>query len=95
MWTGRQAVANHLIDDAGGYQRAIEVAKVEAKLPADDALIFDHYPKKQGILTLITSGKAPITIMRLAINRWMHTDLAETTRLMLSGEMRLWTGRFE
>lgn len=95
VWTGRQAVANHLIDDAGGYQRAIEVAKAEAKLPADDALIFDHYPRKQGIITLLTSGKAPITIIRLAINRWMHTDLAETTRLMLSGEMRLWTGRFE
>jgi protease-4 len=95
VWTGRQAVANHLIDDAGGYQRAIEVAKAEAKLPADDALIFDNYPKKQGIITLLTSGKAPITIMRLAVSRWMHGDGGETARLLLGGELRLWTGRFE
>jgi len=95
VWTGRQAVANHLIDDAGGYQRAIEIAKTEAKLPADDALIFDHYPRKQGIITLLTSGKAPITLARLAVSRWMHSDGAETARLMLGGELRLWTGKFE
>ena len=96
MWTGRQAVANHLIDDAGGWQRAVEIAKEEAKIPADDGVIFDDYPKKVGIITLLTSGKAPITIARLALNRWMHTDLAETKRLLMSGETRLYTGgRFE
>jgi len=95
VWTGRQAVANHLIDDAGGWQKAVEVAKAEAKLPADEAVIFDHYPKKQGILTLLTSGKAPLTIARLALNRWMHTDGAETARMLMKGEMRLWVGRFQ
>jgi protease-4 len=92
VWTGRQAVANHLIDDAGGWSRAVELAKQEAKLPADDPLIFDHYPKKVGIVTLLTSGKAPITIARLLVNRWMHTDFAETKRMLLSGESRLYTG---
>jgi len=95
VWTGRQAVANHLIDATGGWEKAVEVAKTEAKLPADDPLIFDHYPKKQGILTLLTSGNAPITMARLAMNRWMHTDAAETANLLLHGEMRLWTGRYQ
>jgi protease-4 len=92
VWTGRQAVANHLIDDAGGWQRAVEIAKQEAKLPADDPLIFDHYPKKIGIIALLSSGKAPITIARLVVSRWMHTDFAETKRLLLSGEKLLYTG---
>jgi protease-4 len=92
VWTGRQAVANHLIDDAGGWQKAVDLAKEEAKLPADDPLIFDHYPRKVGIVTLLSSGKAPITIARLMITRWMHTDFAETKRLLLSGESRLYTG---
>jgi protease-4 len=95
VWTGRQAVANHLIDATGGWEKAVEIAKTEAKLPADDPLIFDHYPKKQGILTLLTSGNAPITMARLAMNRWMHTDAAETANMLLHGEMRLWTGRYE
>jgi protease-4 len=95
VWTGRQAVANHLIDATGGWEKAVEIAKTEAKLPADDPLIFDHYPKKQGIFTLLTSGNAPITMARLAMNRWMHTDAAETANLLLHGEMRLWTGRYE
>jgi hypothetical protein len=81
-----------LIDDAGGWDKAVELAKSEAKLPADDPLIFDHYPKKQGIVTLLTSGKAPITVARLVFSRWMNTDVAETTRMMMSGETRLYTG---
>ena len=53
-------------------------------------------PEKVGILTLLTSGKAPITIARLALNRWMRTDFAETKRMLMSGETRLYTGgRFE
>jgi protease-4 len=92
VWTGRQAVANHLIDDTGGWQRAVEVAKQEAKLPADEAVVFDHYPQKVGIITLLTSGKAPLTIARLVLNRWVHTDFDETARMLLRGEMRLYTG---
>ena len=96
VWTGRQAVANHLIDDTGGWERAVALAKEEAKIPADEAVIFDHYPEKVGILTLLTSGKAPITIARLALNRWLRTDFAETKRMLMSGETRLYTGgRFE
>ena len=92
VWTGRQAVANHLIDATGGWEKAVELAKSEAKLPPEDAVIFDHYPRKVGIITLLTSGKAPITIARLMITRWMHTDFAETKRLLLSGQMSLYTG---
>ena len=95
VWTGRQALANHLIDDTGGYQRAIEVARTEAGIGADEGVVFQHYPQKRGLITLLTSGDAPITIMRLAVNRWMHADGAETMRLLRGGELRLWTGRFE
>jgi protease-4 len=96
VWTGRQAVANHLIDDTGGWERAVALAKEEAKIPADEGVIFDHYPKKVGIITLLTSGKAPITVARLMINRWMQTDFAETKRMLMSRETRLYTGgRFE
>ena len=35
VWTGTQAKANGLIDEFGGLEKAIEIAKREANLPAD------------------------------------------------------------
>jgi protease-4 len=35
VWTGTQAKANGLIDDFGGLEKAIDIAKELAKLPAD------------------------------------------------------------
>ena len=35
VWTGTQAKANGLIDEFGGLEKAIEIAKQEANLPAD------------------------------------------------------------
>ena len=95
VWTGRQAVANKLIDDTGGYQRAIELAKESAAIPADEEVIFEHYPKKVGLYTLLTSGDAPLTLTRMMVNQFVRTDLAETMRILRSRDMRLWTGHFE
>ncbi|HET6349446.1 MAG TPA: signal peptide peptidase SppA [Candidatus Krumholzibacteria bacterium] len=94
VWTGRQAVANHLIDDTGGYQRAVEVAKEAAGIPADEQVTFEHFPKKQGLISLLTSGNAPITLARMAINQFMHTDVSETKQLLHGGELRLFTGSY-
>jgi protease-4 len=95
VWTGRQAVANHLIDETGGYQRAIEVAKVEAGIPEDEAVVLDHYPKRRGLVALLTSGDAPLTISRLLFSRAMHSHSAAVKQLLQGGELRLWTGSVE
>jgi protease-4 len=95
VWTGRQAVAHKLIDDTGGFRRALEVAKEEAGIAADEEVILVHYPQRQGLYALLTSGDAPLTLARLAINHWMRADVAGTARLLQSGDWRIWTGRFE
>ncbi|HEX5132333.1 MAG TPA: S49 family peptidase [Candidatus Krumholzibacteria bacterium] len=92
VWTGRQAVARHLIDDVGGYSRAIEVAKEEAGIPADEEVTFVSYPRRRGLYALLTSGDAPLTLVRWTIYRWLKDDVAETTRLLTQGRMRVWTG---
>jgi protease-4 len=95
VWTGRQAVAHGLIDDTGGFQRAVEVAKAEAGIDSSDVVVFDHYPKRRGLYDLLLSGDAPLTLTRLVVDHWMRHDLAETSRFVHAGDWRLWTGRFE
>ncbi|HEX6791512.1 MAG TPA: signal peptide peptidase SppA [Candidatus Krumholzibacteria bacterium] len=95
VWTGRQAVANHLIDDTGGYERAIEVAKSAAGIDSTDNVIIEHYPKRRGLVALLTSGDAPITLTRLAINSVMRRDIAEMKQMLRASDWRLYTGRFE
>jgi protease-4 len=95
VWTGRQAKERRLIDDVGGFARAIALAREEAGIPADEGVTFEHYPKKRGLYYLLTSGDAPLGIVRLLVSRWLREDVAETARLLQQGEMRVWTGTVE
>ncbi len=92
VWTGRQAVANGLIDDVGGYERAVEVAREEAEIPDDEEVTFVHYPKRHGLYYLLTSGDAPLTVLRGVFYRTIREDMAESARLLHSTSMRVWTG---
>jgi protease IV len=95
VWTGRQAKERGLIDDVGGYQRAIAVAKEEAGIPAGEEVAFIHYPKRRGLYYMLTSGDAPLTLVRLAVYRYLHNDIAATVHSLQQGELRLWTGSYE
>ncbi len=50
VWTGRQAKENGLIDEIGGLEKAIDVAKSLAKLPADKQVKRVVLPRPQSIL---------------------------------------------
>ena len=45
VWTGKQAKENGLIDEIGGLEKAIETAKILAKLPSDKDVKRVIYPK--------------------------------------------------
>jgi protease-4 len=95
VWTGRQALEHRLIDDVGGFPRAIEVAKEEAGIPEDEEVTFVYYPQKRGLYALLTSGDAPLTLLRWTVYKFLREDVAETARFVTSGRMRLWTGMME
>ena len=93
VWTGRQAKERHLIDEVGGFSRAIELAKESAGIPADEDVTLDYFPKKRGLYSLLMSGDAPLTLVRLAMTRLLREDVAETMRsVSRGGEWRLWLG---
>lgn len=56
VWTGRQAKENRLVDEVGGLDRAVAVAKDLAGIAVDDKVTLRHYPEKQGLLAALTGG---------------------------------------
>lgn len=53
VWTGTQAKANGLIDEFGGLEKAIDIAKELANLPADKDVTRIAYPKPVPFLAKI------------------------------------------
>ena len=88
VWTGRQAKANGLIDELGGLDRAIEVAKELAKIPADEKVTVVHYPAKKGFLqVLLGEGGGISAAARYAVYRFIHEDVADTWRMLNEGNL--------
>ncbi len=61
VWTGRQAKENGLVDELGGLEKAIEIAKGLAKLPADQDVTRVNMPQPPSLLeTFFGSGNASV-----------------------------------
>jgi protease-4 len=54
VWTGRQAKGLGLIDELGGLERALAIARQRAKLAADTEVELIIYPPKKSIFELAT-----------------------------------------
>jgi len=85
VWTGRQAVDNRLIDEIGGFPRAIAVAKELAEIPADEDVEIVHYPEKRDLLDMIFGGDSSKSALRWVLYKFIREDLAQSIRLILDG----------
>jgi protease-4 len=56
VWTGRQARDIGLVDDLGGLDRAIAVAKQRARIPADSDVEIVVYPPRRNVYELIAES---------------------------------------
>ena len=56
VFTGRQALANGLVDALGGIDRALELLKDQAGIAADDDLSFLHLPKEKSMIEKLLEG---------------------------------------
>jgi len=86
VWTGRQAVDNRLVDEAGGLERAIEIAKELADIPADEEVTIVHYPKKKGLLDMVLGGSASKSALRWVLYKFIREDLAESIQLLVNNQ---------
>ena len=53
VWLGSQAKPRDLVDEVGGLDKAIEMVKRKAKIPADERVSLMIYPGRRSLLDLI------------------------------------------
>jgi protease-4 len=85
VWTGRQGKQNGLVDELGGLDRAVSVAKQRAKIAADADVELIVYPPRKSFYELLSeqlsgSGES------MAVSAWLNANLSsgeiEAVRLM-------------
>jgi len=83
VWVGDQAKGNGLIDELGGIDRAIELAKQKANIPAKESVFLAVYPPKRSFLEMLLTQQSPEALLQSKIaavpglrdvhaNVWLH-----------------------
>lgn len=76
VWTGRQAKQNHLVDELGGLDRAIAIAKQRAKIPADSDVELVIYPPRKSFYEVISDQLSGGSSDSAAVAAWLGTNLS-------------------
>jgi len=83
VWTGAQAKERGLVDDFGGLDKAIEVAKELAKIPADKGVERVILPYPQTFLQQLLSGTQDNSNTEIAQQRAIAAALPEDAKRAL------------
>jgi len=84
VWLGAQAKNNGLVDQLGGLDRAVEVIRQRAKIPATAAIALVPYPQRRSLLDIMFSRADDASALDLAVNaalknvsggRWIRSYL--------------------
>jgi protease-4 len=75
VWTGQQAKERGLVDALGGLDRAIELAKERAKIPANSDVELVVYPPRRSVYEIL-SDQLNGTNESLAVSRWLSVSLS-------------------
>jgi protease IV len=73
VWLGDQALARGLVDELGGIDRALELVKQKAKIPASENVAIVMYPARRSILDVLfgrASESAVESRLRLLMKDW-------------------------
>ncbi|MGE0448025.1 MAG: signal peptide peptidase SppA [Vicinamibacterales bacterium] len=81
VWTGRQARERGLVDELGGLDRALAVAKDRAKIPADSDIEVVVFPRPKSFYELITEGVSSGS--ETALRAWVSSNLSADERNLL------------
>ena len=83
VWTGAQAKDRSLVDEFGGLDRAVEVAKQLAKIPADKGVQRVILPYPTTFLQQLLSGGGENSNTEIEQQRAVHAALPEDARRAL------------
>jgi protease IV len=86
VWLGSQAKPRGLVDEIGGLDKAFELIKQKAKIPAGERVSIDLYPGRRSLLDVIMKrsqeealeGKLRQLMGRVPFRAWLHPGLLRT-----------------
>jgi len=74
VWLGAQAAANGLVDEMGGIDRALELVKQKAHIPASENVTVVMYPARRSILDVLF-GRSPDNAVESRLRMWAKGGL--------------------
>lgn len=75
VWLGSQAKQNGLIDEIGGLDRAVELAKQRAKIGAPDKVMLVSYPPRRTLLDLLWNRQSDSDVEAEVESELMNTQI--------------------
>src|SRR5436190_681683 len=75
VWTGRQAKQNRLVDELGGLDYAITIAKQRAKIPAESDVELVIYPPRKSFYEIVSDELSGSRDSR-AVAAWLTANLS-------------------
>lgn len=81
VWTGRQAKDNGLVDELGGLDRAVALAKERAKIPAESQVELVAYPRAKNLYEMVRESVRGNS--EAAVSDWLASHLSVEERTAL------------
>ena len=75
VWTGRQAKQNRLVDELGGLDAAVAIAKQRAKIPAENEVELVVYPPRKNFYEIVSDELTGSRESR-AVSAWLSANLS-------------------
>ena len=69
VWLGAQAKQNGLVDEMGGIDRAIELVRQKAHIPASEKITLVNYPPKKTILEMLLNRQDETAVIDMHIRK--------------------------
>ncbi len=89
VWTGRQGMANGLLDGTGGLDVAIVMARELAGIEEEEKLSIVHYPQPKSFLESLMAGGGFSTAAKYVVWRYLRDDVAETWDMVTNRRMNM------
>lgn len=86
VWIGSQAAGNGLVDELGGYERALELVKQSAGLDSGDSVRVFSYPPRRSLMDVLLSQDGPFSW-----SSWVAPPVLSGTGESL-GQLARWAG---
>ena len=77
VWTGRQAKQQGLVDQLGGLDRAVTVAKERAKIAADSEVELVVYPPRRSLYEIVADQFSGPARESATVSAWLTTNLSK------------------